>query len=52
VPATDTARVLYLAITWKLRLWSRKSSKLGSARRDGLPLEVTSNTDTIRSGSG
>ena len=39
------------AIAWKLRFWSRKSLKFGSASRDGRPFELTSNTATIRSGS-
>ena len=33
VPATDVTRSLYFAITAKLRLRSRKSSKFGSASR-------------------
>ena len=51
-PATETTSSAYFAIARKLRLWSRKSSKLGSATRDGLPLEVTSKIATMRSGSG
>ncbi len=43
---------MYFAIAWKLRFWSRKSSKFGSARRDGLPFEVTSKTAMIRFESG
>ena len=51
-PETDAMPSLYLAIAWKVRFWSRKSSKFGSAIRDGLPFEVTSKMAMIRFESG
>src|ERR1700687_483237 len=51
-PETDATLSLYLAIAWKLRLWSRRASKFGSAMRDGRPFEVTSKTAMIRFGLG
>src|SRR6266540_3774096 len=51
-PETDATPSWYFAIVWKLRLWSRKSLKFGSATRDGLPFEVISKTAMIRFESG